>query len=46
MKRRTAIWIGIVAALVLLGAVVQIFRICRAEDDARFDALQAEEVYQ
>lgn len=46
MKRRTAIWIGIIAALVLLGAVVQIFRICRAEDDARCDALQAEEVYQ
>ena len=31
MKRRTAIWIGIIAALVLLGAVAQIFRICRAE---------------
>lgn len=31
MKRRTAIWIGIIAGLVLLGAVTQIFRICRAE---------------
>lgn len=31
MKRRTAIWIGILAALVLLGAVAQICRICRAE---------------
>lgn len=31
MKRRTAVWIGIIAGLVLLGAVTQIFRICRAE---------------
>ena len=31
MKRRTAIWIGIIAALVLLGAVAQIFRICRTD---------------
>ena len=31
MKRRTAIWIGIIAALVLLGALAQICRICRAE---------------
>ena len=31
MKRRTAIWIGIIAALVLLGAVAQICRICRSE---------------
>ena len=31
MKRRTAIWIGIIAALVLLVAVAQICRICRAE---------------
>ena len=31
MKRRTAIWIGIIAALVLLGAVAQICRICREE---------------
>lgn len=46
MKRRTAIWIGIIAVLVLLGAVVQIFRICRAEDVARCDALQVEEIYQ
>ena len=31
MKRRTAIWIGIIAALVLLGALAQICRICREE---------------
>ena len=31
MKRRTAIWIGIIAALVLLGAMVQICRIFRTE---------------
>lgn len=31
MKRRTAIWIGLIAALVLVGAVAQIFRICRTE---------------
>ena len=31
MKRRTAIWIGIIAAMVLLVAVAQICRICRAE---------------
>ena len=46
MKRRTAIWIGIVAALVLLGAVAQICRICLAEDAASCDTLQTEEVYQ
>lgn len=31
MKRRTAIWIGLIAGLVLLGALTQIYRICRAE---------------
>lgn len=31
MKRRTAIWIGIISGLVLLGAVAQICRICRTE---------------
>ena len=31
MKRRTAILIGIVAGLVLFGALAQIFRICRSE---------------
>ena len=31
MKRRTAILIGIVAGLVLFGALVKIFRICRSE---------------
>ena len=46
MKRRTAIWIGIIAALVLLGAVAQICRICLAEDVASCDTLQAEEAYQ
>lgn len=46
MKRRTAIWIGIIAALVLLGAVAQICRICLAEDVARRDTFHAEDVYQ
>lgn len=31
MKRRTAIGIGIIAGLALLGAVTQIYRICRTE---------------
>ena len=31
MKQRTAIWIGIIAGLVLLGALAQIYRICRTE---------------
>jgi len=35
MKRRTAICIGILAALVLLGSLVQIFRICRTESSRR-----------
>lgn len=46
MKRKTAIWIGIIAGLILLGAVTQIFRICRTEMlRSRADALVADGAY-